>query len=183
VKIILLGLTHELQWKDTSGDLRKLLDDYLASHPIDLIAEEASGLPTTVAQRLAFKNDKPWLEIDMSIADRKLAKIYKKLSLRRSAPLNLGENLDFRIEYLPREDGIRETEWVRRIRRQRVGVVLCLCGLLHVEPFAKKLEEEGCTVEQRNVTELDWFRNLYGTCNIVEDQGIRWCEVRKLMDE
>ena len=28
------------------------------------------------------------------------------------------------------------------------------------------------------LTELAWFKNLYGTCSIAEENGKRWCEIR-----
>lgn len=178
MKSVLLGLNHELQWKDPSGDLRRILNGLLSSSPIDLIAEEACALPTTVARRLAYKLDKPWLEIDISIADRRLAGIYEALIERTHGPIPEEPNVGTRTYYLPREDGIRETEWVTRILRHRVDVALCVCGFLHIEPFAKKLQKCACVVERLNLTEEDWFKELYGTYSIVEEKGKRWLEVR-----
>ena len=178
MKIILLGSSHELQWKDLTGDLRKILELRLTNAEVGLVAEEASGLPTTVAQRLACKYDKPWMNIDMSTADRKLAGIYDGLLQRKREPLGQADTADYRLLYLPIEDGIRETEWVSRILRQRVDVVLCLCGFMHLDPFTKKLEEKGCCVEQLRVTDYVWFQSRYGKYHIVEEKDKRWCEVR-----
>jgi hypothetical protein len=181
VKIVLLGLNHDLQWKDPTGDLRKILEEQFTNLSVDLVAEEASGLPTTVAQRLACKYDKPWIDIDLSMADRKLAGIYDELLHRKCEPLDLAESVDCRHLYLLHEDGIRETEWVSRILRSRVDAVLCLCGFLHVDPFRQKLEERGCSVEHLKVAELAWFQNLYGKYSIVEENGNRWFEVQHLV--
>ena len=46
------------------------LSDLLTSSEIDLIAEEASGLPTTVGQRVSCKLDTPWIDMDMTRAER-----------------------------------------------------------------------------------------------------------------
>jgi hypothetical protein len=73
--VTIIGLNHELQWKDATGDLQRLLLDRIKNSNIDLIAEEASGLPTTIAQRLACKLNKPWVNIDLSKADKILAGI------------------------------------------------------------------------------------------------------------
>lgn len=178
MKIMLLGLNHALQWKDPTGDLRKIIEEQQTNAGVGLVAEEASGLPTTVAQRLAFKYDTPWLDIDMSTADRKLAGIYEALKQRRPEPLGLAENAHYRSLYLPAEDGIREREWTSRILKSRVDVALCLCGFMHVDPFTQKLEEGGCRVEKLNLTELTWFQDHYGRYSIVEENGSRWCEVR-----
>jgi len=145
---------------------------------VDLVAEEATELPTTVAQRLACKLDKPWIEIDLSMTERKLAGIADALDERaKGFPLPpFGKR--FGVKYLPREDGIREEEWRRRILKQRAEVVLCLCGYLHLDPFTKKLEEAKCHVEKLDLTEFLWFRELFGEYSIVEENGERRSEVR-----
>lgn len=175
---MLLGLNHELQWKDPTGDLKKLLDQQFKNSSIGLVAEEAKSLPTTVAQRLASKYDIPWMDIDLSSADLKLAGIYDELQSRGFTRTDPTESSDCRQEYLPNADGLRETEWVRRILSKRVDVVLCLCGFLHVDPFTQKLEERGCSVEHFDVVNMAWFKQIYGTYRIVEDDSGRWCEVR-----
>ena len=181
VKVILLGLNHELQWKDPTGHLREIVADRLRSASVDLVAEEATGLPTTVAQRVACEVNKPWINIDMSRADRMLAGIDETLIARPDGPLLVFDPFEIigsRLSYLPKEDGIRETEWLSRIFKQRAEVVLCLCGFIHIDPFAKKLEEKGCSVEQQSLTELPWFQDLYGRYSIVEENGERWVEIR-----
>lgn len=178
MKIMLLGLNHELQWKDSTGDLKKFLDQQFKNSGIDLVAEEAKSLPTTVAQRLTWMYDIPWMDIDLSSADLKLAGIYDELQNRRREPIDPTESLDYLLEYLPNADGIRETEWVRRILSKRVDVALCLCGFLHVDPFTQKLEEQGCGVEHLDLVNMAWFKQIYGTYRIVEDGNGRWCEVR-----
>jgi hypothetical protein len=178
MKIILLGLNHELQWRDPTGGLKRLLGQQFQSSCIGLVAEEARGLPTTVAQRLASQYEKPWMDIDLSSADLKLAGIYDELQNRRREPIDPTESRDYLLEYLPNADGIRETEWVRRILLRRVEVVLCLCGFLHVDPFAKKLEEQRYSVERLDVVNSAWFKEIYGTYRIVEKDDARWCEIK-----
>ncbi|HEY1676858.1 MAG TPA: hypothetical protein VGG04_04070 [Candidatus Sulfotelmatobacter sp.] len=179
MKVVLLGLNHELQWKDPTGDLRQILGHLISTRGVDLVAEEAAGLPTTVAQRLAFILDKPWIDIDMNKAERVLAGIHESLLARRPFPIDpCSGDTSTRCSYLPREDGIREEEWLRRILTKRADVVLCVCGFMHLDPFAKRLEEKGCSVEQVRLTELVWFQKHYGSYSIVEDDGKRWCEIR-----
>jgi hypothetical protein len=176
--VTIIGLNHELQWKDATGDLQRLLADRIANTSVDLIVEEASGLPTTVAQRLALGQNKPWMNMDLDKAERILAGIKEELDKRPFEPIDPSANAGGRYQYLPRADGIRETEWVRRILRLRVKALICLCGFIHVGPFTKKLEENGYNVEQLNVSELEWFKNQFGTYQIVEEDGRRWCEIR-----
>jgi hypothetical protein len=61
-KITIIALHHKLQWRDTdAGDLESLLTKVLEGDPsIELIAEEANKLPTTVGQRIAFRFNTPW---------------------------------------------------------------------------------------------------------------------------
>ena len=179
MKITLLGLNHELQWRDPEGQLRQIVADRINSSGVDLIAEEAAGLPTTVAQRLACKLDKPWIDIDMSKAERKLAGIHEALLARQSVPIDPYENIGSRCMYLPQEDGVREEEWLSRILMRRADQVLCLCGFMHVDLFGKRLGEKGCSVERLNITDLPWFQKLYGKYSMVEEHGQRWCEVRR----
>jgi hypothetical protein len=161
MKIILLGLNHEVQWKDPSGHLRQILDDRINTCNVDLVAEEATGLPTTVAQRLAYNLDKPWIDIDMSKVERKLAGIAGALLDRYPCPIDpCSGDKSTQCLYLPHEDGVREAEWLRRILTKRADVVLCVCGFMHVDPFTKKLEEKGCSVEQVKVTDSPWFQQL-----------------------
>jgi hypothetical protein len=176
VRIILLDINHEVQWKDPSGHLHDILADLMGKRSVDLVAEEATGMPTTVAQRLACKLDKPWIEIDLSKADRKLLGIDVALENRKTFPLT--SDAGSRTEYLPKEDGMREEEWLRRILRQSPGVVLCLCGYMHLGPFTEKLATKGCDVERVELAQQPWFQRLYGNYNVVEEDGKRWFEVR-----
>jgi hypothetical protein len=74
---------------------------------------------------------------------------------------------------------MRETEWVRRILSQGADVTLCICGRVHVEPFMKKLEEKGCTVEHTDLSVQVWFRKRYGIYSIAEQDGERCLETRR----
>jgi hypothetical protein len=86
LKVTLLGLNHDVQWQDPTGDLQRLLSHLLESIHVDLVAEEACGLPTTVAQRLCCRLNIPWIDIDLSVAERKLAGIHERLLEKLSDP-------------------------------------------------------------------------------------------------
>src|SRR6266852_4754734 len=96
----IVGLNHELQWKDATGDLQRLLADRITNSSVDLIVEEATGLPTTVAQRLSCRLNKPWMNIDLSEAEKILAGIKEELDQRPSPPLDPYVNEGFRCQYL-----------------------------------------------------------------------------------
>jgi len=178
MKVTIVGLNHDLQWKDPRDRLRQVLADIFDNSPIDLVAEEAYNLPTTVAQRLACKMNKPWLDVDMNYIERKESGIDEELKQLRSSPIF--ENGDFVGEthcYLNKADEVREQHWITKLLRQRVSNAILICGLLHVGPVTTKLQSKGCIVEEVHIANSEWYTADYGTCTIVEENGKRWCEI------
>lgn len=146
----------------------------------DLIAEEAHKLPTTVGQRLACRLNLPWLNIDMDDIQRKEAGISGKSIDRRPAPLEefdapAGSSISYYLEY---EDGAREQHWLTKVKAQKVNSAIIICGLMHVAPLSKKVQDLGWSVEELNVCEMPWFTSNFGTVKAVEENGQRYCEHR-----
>lgn len=71
-RITIIAVHHKLQWRDTdAGHLESILAKILEGDPtVELIAEEANKLPTTVGQRIAFRFNKPWANVDMDEIER-----------------------------------------------------------------------------------------------------------------
>jgi hypothetical protein len=150
---------------------------------LDLIAEEAYKLPTTIGQRLACKVGKPWVDIDMNDVKRIEASIYEQT--KKAAGLPLIENGAPVIggvmgRYVSEIESIREDYWVHRLLEQRVSSAIVICGSLHLASFAQKLRERGCAVVEIPVWERDWYKDHYfGTFTIFEGaDGGRWFEFR-----
>lgn len=165
LKARVLGVDHQLQWRDATGSrLRDLLSALLAKEDAGLIAEEATGLPTTVAQRLAFRLGKPWLNVDMDECQRRAAGIYDELAERPFGPLfdGNGDQAGVTEGHLPNADGVREGHWLSQIIKYGSGSVIMLCGVLHLSPFAERLRGCGYEVKEINVCELDWCVNEFG---------------------
>lgn len=177
MKVTLIGLNHEVQWKDPTGHLRQTLSDLLTSSEIDLIAEEASGLPTTVGQRLSCKLNKPWIDMDMTRAERIEAGIGE--SVQRWGVIEEGDKLIEVFWYIPEFDDVREKHWLNRLLKCGVQTALCLCGVLHVATFKIKLEACGSTVEVLKLHDQEWFIAQYGNYCTVEQNGNRRCEIRR----
>ena len=180
MKVLIIGLTHDVQSKDPTGHFLRLLESLLQESEVELIAEEAHKLPTTVGQRLACRLNLPWLNMDMDEAERKKARISGKIGNRRPAPL---EDFDappgsFTFAYLDREDGAREQHWISRVAEQKVSSAIMVCGLMHVSPLAEKVRELGWVAEELNVCELDWYIANFGTAKSVEENGQRYFEYR-----
>ena len=176
--VTLLGLAHRVQWEDQTGDLQALLERLVEESHVELIAEEANKLPTTIGFRLACRINKPWIDIDMDDAEALRAGIYEELNRRPQGPLPKdGGTMVTTIEYLPHADGVRETYWVKRLMQHRVSSALVLCGLLHLSPFSAKLREKGCVVTELNLCDLDWYKKAFGVWRVVEEAGRRSCEL------
>jgi len=178
-QITILGLDHRLQWKDTGGGhLDSLLRSMLESDPsVELMAEEANGLPTTVAQRLAFTFHKPWKNVDMNAIEQHQARITDERLERGGGPLMDDED-GYTQCYLPDVDGRREQHWLSVINGYRLVRVVLLCGLLHLDTVAEKFQAGHWVTHKINVCELQWYIERFGTLTVVESNGQRWCECR-----
>ncbi|MFZ0798878.1 MAG: hypothetical protein WCA13_03390 [Terriglobales bacterium] len=177
--ITIIALHHKLQWRDTDlGHLESLLTKVLEGDPsIELIAEEANKLPTTVGQRIAFRFIKPWANVDMDETERQRQGIYEELQSRGGAPLD-DDSEGYKEYYLPKADGIREDFWFSKINGYHLERVVFLCGLLHLSTITGKFQNRGWIVEQINACALPWYVERFGTLTIVEENGYRWCECR-----
>ncbi|MGO8813457.1 MAG: hypothetical protein ACLQVG_02155 [Terriglobia bacterium] len=170
--VTIIGLDHRVQWKDPTGDLQMLLEGLVRDSRVELIAEEAYKLPTTVGFRLACRANLPWVDIDMNDTERLQAGIDDELKKRRQRPLFDKKMVE--VEYLAHADGVREAHWVRQLMQHHVSSALVICDLLHLSPFASKLRDKGCTVKERNVCDEDWYMNRFGPRKVVEENGERW---------
>ena len=178
-KITIIAVHHKLQWRDTDAkDLESLLSTRLEDDPaVELIAEEANKLPTTVGQRLAFRFNKPWANVDMDELERQRKGIYDALQSRGGAPLD--DDLDgWKEYYVPEADGMREDFWLTKINGYRLDRVVFVCGLLHLSTVAAKFRERGWIVEEINACACQWYVERFGTLTVVEEDGYRWCECR-----
>jgi hypothetical protein len=154
-----------------------LLERLIKERGVKLIAEEAYKLPTTTGFRLACRADIPWIDVDMTDAERREAAIYDELNKRPSGPLLNDGSMLQTVSYLPCADGVREEHWVKRVMEHRVDSALIVCGLLHMSPLAEKLTKHGCHVpEPTNVCDQGWYVKTFGPCQVVEENGRRWCE-------
>jgi hypothetical protein len=178
--VILVGVDHDVQWRDPTGNLQTLLADLIGKSRVDLIAEEAYRLPTTVAQRLACRLGKPWIDVDMNEEQRRREGIYEEAKKNSVCPLiEDGQMVGVMGRYLEHVEQIRENYWVSRILAQKVGSALVVCGSLHVGPFAIKLRQRGCSVQEVEVWKCDWYIRHFGAFTITENErGERLFELR-----
>ena len=175
VDAILIGLDHNVQWRDPTGDFQKLLENELIKSPVDLVAEEAYSLPTTVAQRLACRLGLPWIDMDMNDEERRRAGIYEDSKKDSLSPLfENGEIVGVVGRYSTHIEEVRENFWISRIFAQRVSTVLAICGSLHLAPLAKKLSKVMCVVREVEVWKQDWYVRRFGTFRTIETEEGEW---------
>lgn len=165
MKATVLGIDHNIQYRDDEGCLRAMISRLCNEHDCDLIAEEWNAGPykhcLTVARQVANERSVRWLNIN--IPDRLSEKlgILHDLERRRPRPDN-DDRLVSEIPnyvYFPRADCIREQHWLRKITKSKLhSSVLVLCGFIHVKPFAAKLRAASYSVSTASLCDHQWFR-------------------------
>lgn len=177
-RVLIIGLDHKVQWGDDSGQLRILLSSSITEKAVQLIAEEAFALPTTVGRRIACELGIPWLELDLDAFDRQRKGVADELDSRYQGPLFNGGVIGFESAYLPNADGIREEVWITRLQRFPADSTLVICGALHVDPLVKKLRHIGRVVDVIEAWKLPWHIAQCGILQIVDDNRGRRAQVR-----
>lgn len=158
-EFVVLGVDHSLQGSDP--ELKSIISTLVERHGVKMIAEENRPCVDTVAREVAKTAQLSWLQIDMSIEDRRKAGIEEKLTNRMHIRGYHANGYPIQaIRYAPVEDGIREEFWLDRIEgAANEGTVLVICGCLHCVPFAEKAEKRGHNVVSKifhpeNLSEL-----------------------------
>jgi hypothetical protein len=177
-RVVLIGVGHGVQQRDHQGKLEGLLAERIGAASCDLIAEEATDLPTTVAQRVACRAGVPWVNMDMDRRERVLFGIHHELERRPFERILDGAG-GYVESYLPYADTIREIHWVAEIAKRNVRGVIALCGVLHLPSFSARLAGGEWEVEQLDLSVLDWYVRAFGQSKVVvDDDGTRRCEMR-----
>jgi hypothetical protein len=178
--VTILGVDHEVQRRDLTGDLRSLIEGLIDEAPVNLIAEEAKENEATIAQQIAQARSIRWSSVDTTLEDKTRLGIYDELMNRPKHLVFQGDMcLGERGRYLPHADAIREELWVSRIVESKADSAIFVCGLLHMQHVADKLAAQGCMVFQINVCENNWYKEQYGEVKLFEDSdGNLWYESR-----
>lgn len=175
-----MGVDHEVQRSDKTGDLAKLLRRQIDSESVSLVAEEAIEDDSTVAQRIAADRSVQWLGVDATTCEKTELGIVDELASRPTPLILEGDFcVGMKSRYLPNADGIREELWIQKILANEIDTALMVCGLLHMRSLAEKFTARGCNVAQINVCATDWYRAQYGEVTMLRDcKGNTWCECR-----
>jgi hypothetical protein len=176
--VTILGVGHELQETDATGDFRRMLEKMIDKGPVHLIAEEAKQNYLTIPRQVAERGSINWLGVDATPEDKIRLGIVDELTNR---PTNLlfdqRTNFGVRGMYLPNADGLREALWVSRTMESRAEVTIFVCGMLHLQKLAERFISAGCGVIQINVCDTEWYKQSYGTLKLfTDDNGNLWYE-------
>jgi hypothetical protein len=180
MKAFVLGLDHRIQHKDDDGRLEALIRDFHTEERFDLIAEEWGASEEfapveTVGKKFAdsFGVRITWKNIEMPKSIQESLGIRHALRIRSHPAFDEWTGPIIEIPsttYLKRADELRERYWVCEILKALPREsVLVICGLIHVETMADKLEYAGFQIKKRSLCEYAWYRNMYEpTCIEVE---------------
>jgi hypothetical protein len=152
--IVVLGTSHRLQgaqnYPGTNTDdpsYRRLVTQFISSHGIETIFEEASGCGPTDAQKIAELEHILYFDIDPHVDER--------LTLGLLPETGYFDCIDednpqdrYAHEYVEAQDR-RENYWVRKMKEKEDGFssALVICGFLHTLSLAFKLRSVGFDVE------------------------------------
>ncbi len=145
LNFVVVGTDHRFQ--ENSPELEAILRSLALSRfiaPLGAFAEEYSeriGVES-LAQKQAKELQIRWFNIDMTTQERSEAGILEAQSNR---PGMFQSNVTFRIP----ADDIRKNAWVEKLIRNAFGTTIVVCGYLHFESLAGKLEAKGYSVDQR----------------------------------
>lgn len=176
----ILGVDHELQNRDATGDFRKMLEGMIDERPVHLIAEEAKQNYPTIPRQVAESRSIVWLGVDATPEDKTRLGIDDELT-NRPGDLLFDDSTNYGIKgmYLPNADGLREALWVSRTLESRAERAIFVCGMLHLQKLAERFVSTGCEVIQINVCNTEWYKENYGTFELVTDErGNLWYEAR-----
>jgi hypothetical protein len=138
-KICILGTLHDYQYKVVRDTYLQTVNDLITIHEVDLVAEEASGVPNTYAKqwvetcRNKLNRDIQWKNVDLTREERK--------ELPDVNPYGIGTlvDLDFQIT--------RERAWIARTSQEMKESALLICGWVHTLSVAEKFRSSGFVVE------------------------------------
>jgi hypothetical protein len=136
-KICILGTHHAYQYQAPRFRYLQNVKDLVEIHSVDLVAEEATGMPdTSYAHRLitsVFASRITWKNVDLTVEERKIVPDIN--------PMGLGTLQDFDLHTL------REWVWVIRTSKAMKDSALLICGLAHTLSVADKFQMAGFAVE------------------------------------
>lgn len=139
-KICIVGTHHAYQSEIVRESYSKTLVELITNHNVDLVEEEATGVPTTFAKMFIeniyppkVNSDARWTNVDLTREERK--------NVPDVNPYSIGPRVDFDLHML------REWVWVIRTSKAIKHSALLICGWCHTFSVAEKFQWAGFDVE------------------------------------
>jgi hypothetical protein len=148
IEYVILGTSHP-DMQDSTKFGRPVMET-IQNHSINLVAEEHNCDSISMACVTTKHLHIPYLQIDLFPQEWAEHGIDREMKLREQLP----KDQDIRLS---RADGVREDFWLEKIEASlNYGRVLVVCGYLHVDFLALRVERRGGTVLEKNTfpTEL-----------------------------
>jgi hypothetical protein len=158
MNFVVIGTDHRMQHSEAG--LEALIRAFLQERyiePLQAIAEEYSeDLGQSIAQRIAKEHGGlRWYNVDMTKQEKQVAGILDE-QFSRPKPK---DGVVFRLP----SDDVREDAWIDKLLNSGSGTTLVICGYLHSQSLARKLQQKGCTVDQRIYLETVPHIKVLGT--------------------
>jgi len=142
LEYIILGTSHTVQ---ESGPLESFAADILDQYEIRLIAEEYPCDTQSRIGAIAKRRHIPYLQVDLWPNEWAEHGIDWEMKARSDAAYL--QNDDVRLSHA---DSIREGFWVDKIESSlKDGLVLIICGYLHLEFLATNIQARGDKVAEK----------------------------------
>lgn len=137
-KVCVFGTFHGYQFKVPRQKYLTELQSLIEVHSVDLVAEEATGIPgeSYIQSELSkdeFKGRVLWKNVDMTPEER--------VKMPDINPMGLGTLVDLDLQVA------REQVWVARTAEAMKNSALLICGLAHTFSVAEKFRSAGFDVE------------------------------------
>lgn len=132
-KICILATHHAYQIDVSRPGYFQNVKALIELHSVDLIAEEATGAPSTYAHEVAAECKILWKNVDLTKEER--------MKVPDVNPYGIGTLIDFDLQI------IREWVWVVRTSKAMKHSALLICGCAHTLSVAEKFHWVGFDVE------------------------------------
>jgi hypothetical protein len=132
-KVCIFGTHHAYQYKTPRRGYLQNVKSLIQIHSVDLVAEEATGAPSTYAEAIATLSKVAWKNVDLTSDERK--------HVPDLNPLGIGTQIDADLHWF------REWVWVIRTAKAMKHSALLICGWAHTTGVADKFLSLGFDVE------------------------------------
>jgi hypothetical protein len=143
IEYVILGTSHKIQ---STSKFDKPVIDAIGRYSVTMVAEEYTNDDVSTACVTAKRLHIPYLQVDLYPQEWPEHGIEREMRAREGEQALREDDCRF-----PHADRIREDFWLERIQACADGrCVLVICGYLHVNFLAQRVEESGGTLLEKS---------------------------------